>query len=144
MAIVLAYGPPCGGKTTYVLAHAEPGDLVVDHDLIAQAAGSDRTHNHYAEHRDAAEAEVERLLDEIADGKHPDAWVIRTAPDAQRRDELARRIRASDVRLITAPHEVLMARAQERDDPIATIRAINRWHEVAARKPPRRHPAWRR
>lgn len=143
MAIVLVYGPPCGGKTTHVLAHAEPGDLIVDHDLLAQEAGSGRTHNHYSEYRNAAEADVDRLLDEVADGKHPNAWVIRTAPDAQRRAELARYIRASETVLITAPRDALVARAQERPDPIGTVRAINRWFEVAEAKPKRRHPAWR-
>lgn len=144
MAIVLVYGPPCGGKTTHVLTHAAPDDLIVDHDLLAQDAGSDRTHNHYSEYRDAAEAEVDRLLDEVADGKHPNAWIIRTAPDTQRRAELARYIRASEAILITAPRDVLIARAQDRDDPVATVRAINRWHEVAERKSVRQHPAWRR
>ena len=144
MAIALIYGPPCGGKTTHVLTHAQPDDLVIDHDLLAQDAGSGRTHNHYSEYRDAAEAEVNRLLDEVAAGKHPNAWVIRTAPDKERRDALARYIRASETVLITGPRDVLMARAQHRDDPIATVRAINRWFEVADGKPRRKHPAWQR
>lgn len=143
MAVTLIYGPPCGGKTTHVLAHARPGDLIVDHDLLAQDAGSDRTHNHWAEYRDAAEAEVERLLDEVTRGKHCNAWVIRAAPDQQRRDELARYIRATNTLFVTAPRDILVARAQGRPDPIATVRAINRWFEVADRKPRRPHPAWR-
>lgn len=119
--------------------------MVVDHDLFAVEAGSDRTHNHYSQYRDEAEVEVERHLELIASGRLRDAWVVRTAPDKRRRDELARYIGADDVILITAPRGVLIARAQERPDPIATVRAINRWFEVAQPSPRRKpHPSWKR
>lgn len=143
MAVVLVYGPPCGGKTTYALDHAKPGDLIVDHDLLAQAAGSDRTHNHYSEYRDAAEAEVDRLLDEVAAGRHPDAWVVRTAAGASQRAALEARLGAYRSVLCSAPLADLIARAQDRPDPIATVRAIHRWFDREHPSPrKRRHPAW--
>jgi predicted kinase len=34
--VVLVCGPPCAGKTTYVREHANPGDLIIDYDDLAQ------------------------------------------------------------------------------------------------------------
>lgn len=142
--IHLIYGPPCSGKSTYVAEHAASTDLVVDHDLLAQAAGSDRSHNHHATYRDEAESRFDELVDRIAAGHYAEAWVIRSVADPVRRAELATYIRADDVHLVIVPHDVLIARALDREDPIATVRAINKWFAVAhPTRPKRRHPAWR-
>lgn len=39
-------GPPCSGKSTHVREHAQPGDIIIDFDLIAQALGSPKPHEH--------------------------------------------------------------------------------------------------
>jgi hypothetical protein len=39
-------GPPCSGKTSYLRQHAQPGDIVIDFDVLAQALGSPDTHEH--------------------------------------------------------------------------------------------------
>lgn len=44
--VTLVWGPPCGGKSTYVDEHREPGDVVIDYDRIAQALGSTHSHDH--------------------------------------------------------------------------------------------------
>lgn len=41
-------GPPCSGKTTYIREHAQPGDVRIDFDELAQALGSPVTHGHAA------------------------------------------------------------------------------------------------
>lgn len=51
--IVLIAGPPCAGKSTYAQQHAEPGDMVIDYDLIAAAIGSPDHHDHPASLRPA-------------------------------------------------------------------------------------------
>lgn len=37
MALTVVTGPPAGGKTSWVNARAQPGDVVIDMDRIAQA-----------------------------------------------------------------------------------------------------------
>lgn len=44
--ITLVVGPPTGGKSTWVRDHAQPGDVIVDFDTIAQTLGSPVTHDH--------------------------------------------------------------------------------------------------
>lgn len=35
--LTVVVGPPCSGKSTWVLEHAEPGDIVIDFDRLAVA-----------------------------------------------------------------------------------------------------------
>ena len=39
--LVIVTGPPCSGKTTYVTEHREPGDIIIDFDIMAAALGAD-------------------------------------------------------------------------------------------------------
>ena len=38
--LIVVTGPPCSGKTTYVSEHAQPGDIIIDFDALAQAFGA--------------------------------------------------------------------------------------------------------
>lgn len=44
--VTVVTGPPCSGKSTYVRTHAQPGDIVIDFDVMAQAFGSPVAHDH--------------------------------------------------------------------------------------------------
>lgn len=44
--LTVVTGPPCSGKSTYVREHAQPGDVVIDFDLLCQALGSPNPHDH--------------------------------------------------------------------------------------------------
>lgn len=44
--VVLICGPPCSGKTTLTKQLANPGDVVLDLDAIAQELGSPRQWMH--------------------------------------------------------------------------------------------------
>lgn len=46
VSVVVITGPPCSGKSTYVRTHAQPGDIVIDFDAMAQAFGSPTPHDH--------------------------------------------------------------------------------------------------
>ncbi|GAA1790404.1 hypothetical protein GCM10009795_040120 [Nocardioides hankookensis] len=128
--ITLVCGPPCAGKTTHVRANAQPGDLVLDVDRLAQQCGSDRTHNHKQTFRDQAEVLMESYLDELEAAEHTDAWVIRTCPDPDDRAELAARIHADEVIVLIEDQALLLQRALERHSPEHTIRIINWWFKV--------------
>lgn len=44
--LTVVTGPPCSGKTTYVRERAQPGDIVIDFDVLAEALGSPDHHDH--------------------------------------------------------------------------------------------------
>lgn len=110
--VVLVCGPPCAGKSTYVRAHAQPGDVVLDQDIIgAKAMG--------------------RALGTLPPAQGT-AWVIRSAPGAAKRAALAKRLRA-EVVLLVPDLEELMARARQRTDARRAIRSIRSWLEAEQR-----------
>ena len=115
--VTLVTGPPCAGKSTYVRARARPGDLVLDQDVIGQAA-------------------MRAGLARVAGMGTGVAWVIRCCPGPARRDELARQLRATNVVLLHPPEPVLMARAKARPQPSRHIQAVRQWLEREAQGSP--------
>jgi AAA domain-containing protein len=130
--VTLVCGPPCAGKTTWVADHAKPGDTVLDIDVLAKLCGSNREHVHEGRHYRAAQAEFDQLCD-VVFASTATAWVIRGAPEADKRRALADRINATRVVVLLPSENVLHARALQRDDAEPetagdTLRAITRWH----------------
>lgn len=111
--VTLVAGPPCAGKTTYVTERAQPGDLVLDQDALGAT-------------------EYNRQLERVATMDSGAAWVIRCAPGPTRREDLARRIRATDTVLLLPPLEVLLTRAIHRPNRRRQIQAVRKWfrHEA--------------
>jgi hypothetical protein len=130
--VTIVAGPPCAGKTTYVLERAKPGDLIVDHDLIAQDLGSPVAHHHGRAMRDQAEAWVFSLLAEIMDGLHETAWVVRCLPDVSEREAWARDLNA-EVVLLDPGRTVVYARANARPRASSTRWAIDKWYARSER-----------
>lgn len=117
--VVLVCGPPCAGKSTYVQAHARPGDLVLDQDVIGSKA-------------------MGRALATLPPAQGT-AWVIRSAPGAAKRAALAKRLHAEVVLLVPGVEE-LMARAKQRSDARRAIRSIRSWVEAERRYAAPRSP----
>lgn len=128
MTVTLVCGPPCSGKSTYVRRHAKPADLVICHDLLAQAAGSKRQHNHELHYGQAAKLAYAQAVASIPqhDG---DVWVIRCAPEATRRGTLAEGIGADRVVVLLPSRGVVLARVRHtRRDVTTTQRVVMRWY----------------
>lgn len=122
-------GPPCSGKSTYVREHAEPGDLRVDFDLIAQALGSEVPHGSEGAPREAAfkarEAAIRYAIDRAED---IEAWIIHTSPAAWQLYEYEQ-AGAEIIELKTEP-DVCIERAREDGRPDGTEQAILDWFEA--------------
>lgn len=79
--IVLVMGPPAAGKTTYVRQHAEPGDVVIDYDAIAQALGpGGANHELVMQLRGKLLTQLRRGELDVAR-----AWILTCDPAAERR-----------------------------------------------------------
>ncbi|MGY3341192.1 5-methylcytosine-specific restriction endonuclease McrA [Streptomyces filamentosus] len=124
--VTLVCGPPCSGKTTYVRERAEPGDLVVDWDALAQALGSPHPHDHprqltpfVAEARDAIVARLARRHDVAR------VWIIATAPRDSDRARLAPE--GARVVLLATDEDECVRRARHDSRPGGTIEAIETW-----------------
>ncbi|BCJ45329.1 hypothetical protein GCM10010168_85980 [Actinoplanes ianthinogenes] len=116
--VVLVTGPPCAGKTTYVRTHAEPGDQVLDQDVLgakAMRTALAQIHQH-----------------------HGTTWVIRCAPGPTARQQLVDQLGAEHVHLI-APRDELIARATHRPDRRRHIAAIGKWVTAEATDAPPAH-----
>lgn len=130
--VTVVCGPPCAGKSTWVARHAEPGDTVLDIDVLAKLCGSDRDHGHEGRFYRAAQDEYDQLCAMVRTS-NVNAWVIRGAPEPTARKKLAEAVGATRIVVLLPPRGVLLARALERDGRIDgtatdTMRAITKWH----------------
>lgn len=126
--VVMVVGPPTAGKSTLVGRFASAGDVVADFDAICRELGSTAPGwDHPYPIRRQAEERMQSLFDEIAVMDSGRAWVIRSVPEADRREALADRLRADRVVLVKPPTNILMRRALGRPDPQGTRREIRRW-----------------
>jgi len=118
MPVILVAGPPCAGKTTHAQQHAEPGDYILDQDEIGQRA-------------------MQQYLTRIRTGvpSLATAWVIRCAPGAEARAQLATELNASQVILLQPTLDVLLERAKARPNPAGTMRAIREWPRIEHHAP---------
>lgn len=133
--IQLVTGPPCSGKSTHVREHADPRDVVLDLDLLANALG------YPAEHVDWGEVEPHpaRVLAMIARASvikaiqagqaqsAPHVWVVASFDKGAM--ALQRRATGPVEVLVLDPGAALChARAVNDGRPEATHDQIDRWY----------------
>lgn len=122
-------GPPAAGKTTHVLANADPVDVVIDLDRIARALMPAAPADLYAYPSHlrhvaigARKAAIERATRTLTPGR---VWIIHADPS--RRDlELYRMLRY-DVVVIDPGRDVVEARVRA-DRPAELGRYVSRWY----------------
>lgn len=113
LTVTLIAGPPCSGKSTYLLRHAGPEDLVVDYDALAAAVRpTGSTHGHPESHRHLVWEARDAILERLRLGSHGvrRAWIIAAAPRRKDRDRYRDRYGA-DVVIVMSPEDVCLRRA---------------------------------
>lgn len=114
MALSVVTGPPAGGKTTWVAAHAQPGDVVIDLDRIAQALSPPGAGTHEygrvlrtiaQRARSAAVTEALRYCQAV------EVWIIHTQPTEAQLATYAQH--GGRVVVVDPGKDVVMARCDE-------------------------------
>lgn len=141
--LTVVTGPPCAGKTTHVTAHANPGDITIDLDQLAQTLGSPDTHDHPpATLAVAAAARHGAIGEAIRQHRRRGAtvWIVDAAPTAARRAQYDT-AGATWIRL-TADRTELHRRATTAGRGDGTHRRIDAWRDGQDTAPASASRAW--
>lgn len=127
--VILICGPPCAGKTTLAQQLIQPGDKLLDRDLIAQGFGSRYPHRQGARMRRSAEAKMRNELVRVAAMRTGRAVVVRCLPNRYTRAVLAHRLDA-EVRLLDPGIDECLRRAHTGLRPPGTVASIREWYAI--------------
>lgn len=129
-------GPPAAGKSTWIKAHAKPGDIVIDYDVIARSIAGPGASTH--EHTDAAQKIAHRMrfaaIDEaLTLCDTTDVYLIHSQPKAKDQAKY-RRFGARVVEIDPGKDEV-MARVRAQRRP-GMVGVVTRWYSQRAKAQP--------
>lgn|SRR5512143_17069 len=136
--LTIVTGPPCAGKTNYVREHRQPGDIVIDFDVLAVALGSSQSHSHPPHvRRVALVARVAAIEEAVRLHHEADAhvWIVQTwLPDRLRRHY---ENRGAQVVVLAGHPDEMHRRADAANRPHGWHKLINDWFlDEAARSSP--------
>lgn len=119
-------GPPCGGKSTYVGSHAQPGDLIVDYDKIALALGAEESHGAEGIVKQAAFSARDGAIQTAVENPSAESWIIHTSLT----DDQKKRYEKADAEFIKIDpgYDECMARARRDGRPERTLDAIEQYY----------------
>lgn len=129
MGLIIVVGPPCGGKTTYAQAHAQPGDIIVDWDALAgalAAPGADPYDHAHPVRRCAHRARSAVIAEALNHIGECDVYLIHTSPRPAALQAYARQ--GARVVVVDPGQEVVAARCQA-ERPPHTLAVAMRWYE---------------
>jgi len=123
--ITLVMGPPAAGKSTYVLEHARPGDLIVDYDAIATSLGAS-SHAYGQALHPAVNAARNAILRQLRRGETgaARAWILSANPEAERRFPF------HELVMVDPGIDRVLANARGAGRPRDYIDAIHKWYEA--------------
>lgn len=130
LEVVLVAGPACSGKTRFVREHADPEDLVLDFDSLAEAMSLAGRYEHVSSHvplvAEARDSVLDRLL--LGGLQVRRCWVISTAPKRQTRRHYRDRYGARVVVLVPSEETCLLRAMRER--PAGWQRYVREWFDT--------------
>ena len=121
-------GPPAGGKSTHIQENAQPGDVVVDFDALANALGAADPHDAPYDIKSVTFAARDAVIDRVLKGVSVDAWIIHTTPTPER---MAQYKEAGAVFVEVDPGmDVVLAQAAADNRPEWTEQTIRDWYQA--------------
>ena len=133
--VYVVNGAPASGKTSYVLSKRQPGDLVLDLDMICAAlGGTDKLYEDHKPYLDVALAVRDVVFDKIEnrEGKWRNAYVITASSDRNYVRNLADRLGGEIVSMNTTKEQCIEhARHDERRQANLNehLTLIEKWFE---------------
>lgn len=114
--VILVYGSPCSGKSTYIQEHLHRGDLLCDVDHIYSAITMQNPHDAELYTHEVACQLSNTLADIIRDrkGNWNNAYVVSIANTPEAIQKAKERVNADELVYIDTPYEVCIERAKER------------------------------
>lgn len=128
--LFLVVGPPAGGKSTWVKNHAQPGDIVVDSDALANTLSPHGSSSH--DHSPAVKAvtkEVRRAAIDAAVAMHDDidtdVYVIHSMPSEQ----MLRKYHRLGARIVVVdPGPQVVGKRAEAERPPRMRNVVDKWY----------------
>lgn len=139
MEIKVIYGPPCSGKTTYVIDRLQDRDVVYDYDALIYAMTNRTAHLHdkHIAHPLAAQIKY-TMLDWLRDTDNPVnvAYLITTYPSQNLKNELSDFENVQYILMETTMEQCLerLKSDDTRPDKEAWEQVIREWFEDHERK----------
>lgn len=134
--ITVVVGPPAGGKSTWVLQRAKPGDIVIDFDRLAVALtgyGGD-PHDHTPAVAAVTKAARQAAIDAaMRHAKTTHVYLIHSSPGAQRM--AAYRSMGAEVVTIDPGRDVVRSRCKT-ERPQRMFAVIDEWYREQGSPPP--------
>ena len=124
----LIYGPPCGGKSTFVHELHERGDLVLDFDQVHSALSGLDPYDHHDSITPFVMAAMDAVKRRLQAEKDTTAWVIACAPTRAERSEFSSF--TNENRLVYADRATCHDRAATAGRPDSWHTSIDSWHDV--------------
>ena len=131
--VVLVSGPPAAGKSTFIEANANPGDTIIDFDLLRKRVGGVKWDTRKHIHRAAfnlRDVEI-RALHRKTKGK---CYLIVTAPSEDERRTWAEALGNVTIHLIRTPESVCIDRIKadpnRKEAANSQIGAVKAWWAV--------------
>lgn len=126
--LILVIGPPAAGKSTWVRQHAQPGDITIDFDAIANTLSppGPNPHDHPQHIKAVTKAARQAAIDTALTqpGNHA-VYVIHSTPSAALMDIY--RSHGAEVITIDPGEEIVMARCKV-ERPWRIMQAAKQWY----------------
>lgn len=128
VVLTIVTGPPAGGKSTWVLEHAQPGDIVVDFDRLAVALTGEGgvAHDHPAPVMAVARATRTAAIEAaIKQANCTDVYIIHSSPGQRRMAEY----QALGAKVVTIdPGKDVVRERCKTERPRRMFAAIDQWY----------------
>lgn len=134
--VTVVTGPPAAGKTTHVRERAQPGDVIIDYDHLANAlSGQDAdNHDHPAHIQTITRAARQAALD-AAINTSARTWLIHATPSPKQQADYT--ARGAEIITIDPGKTIVMKRIKA-ERPARMAKAAGKWYADQAGPKPKR------
>lgn len=136
VSLTVVIGPPAAGKSTWCRERAQPEDVIIDFDLIANALAAPRDgtskHDHPPAVKALAKVARQAAIDKALTLTDCDVYLIHSTPS----DALLAKYRRAGAEIVVVDpgYDVVMARAKEQR-PWWMQPVVKKWYEQQGRLP---------